>query len=221
MANAIWKHPHLRTGASVVALLALAVAAGCAAQGEMTNLWRDPTLTSGSIHKVFVVAIRKDPVRRRAWEDAFAGALTARGVAATASYHTFGEAAPDTQDVIDVVRRDGYDAVLVSTRLPDEETSRHVPGEYRQEQISDRNFYGYGRFHSYWVSVQDPGYTETDTIIRLQTDIWSTVRGRDHLVWSGTLSTLESVTCRTARRAVDDEIVPELVKQGVVPNKAR
>jgi hypothetical protein len=221
MANAIWKHPHLRTGASAVALLALAVTAGCAAQGEMTNLWHDPTLASGSIHKVFVVAIRKDPVRRRAWEDAFAEALTARGVAATASYRAFGEAAPDTQQVIDTVRRDGYDAVLLSSRLPDEATSRHVPGEYRQEQISDRNFYGYGRFHSYWVSVQDPGYTETDTIIRLQTDLWATGQGDAHLVWSGTLSTLESVTGRTVKRAVDEEIIPELVKQGVVPRETR
>jgi hypothetical protein len=221
MANAIRKHPDLRGGIAAVALLAAVVTAGCAAQGEMAQMWRDPTLVPGSIHKVFVVAVRKDAVRRRAWEDAFASALTARGVTATASYTYFEQANPDTQQVIDFVRKGGYDAVLISSRLPDEETSKRVAGEYRQQEVYAPNYYGYGRFHSYWVSVQDPGYTETDTIIRLQTDVWANEGNGGHLVWSGTLSALESVSGRTIKRAVDDAIMPELVKQGVVPRKSR
>ena len=96
-----------------------------------------------------------------------------------------------------------------------------MAGEYRQQEVYAPNYYGYGRFHSYWVSVQDPGYTETDTIIRLQTDVWANEGNGGHLVWSGTLSALESVSGRTIKRAVDDAIMPELVKQGVVPRKSR
>ena len=68
-----------------VALLALAVTAGCAAQSEMTNLWKDPSFTSGPMRNVLVVALRKDPVRRRMWEDAFVDELGARGLSATPS----------------------------------------------------------------------------------------------------------------------------------------
>lgn len=199
------------------ALLALAVTAGCAVQSEMTNVWRDPAMAPGSVHNVLVVAIRKDPVRRRAAEDAFTDGLVLRGLKATPSYRIFEAGVPDTDQVVEAVRKNGFDAVLTSSRLPDEATSHYVPGQVRQEQVYSPNYYGYGRFHSYWVSVQDAGYTETDSIIRLQTDLWSTAHDGGHLVWSGTMRTLESVAGRTIRKAVDDDILPEMQREGAIP----
>ena len=201
--------------------LALAVTVGCAAQGRMTNVWHDPAMAPASLHKVYVVAVRKDAVRRRAWEDAFVEALARQGVSATASYRRFEDASPDTQQVIDVVNREGYDAVLTTTRLADQETSQRVQGQFRQQQFIARNEYGYSRLHSYWVTVQDPDYIETDTIIRLQTDVWAVSAGGGHLVWSGTLNLLESVAGHTAKKAVDDAIVPQLVREGMLPGKSR
>jgi hypothetical protein len=206
---------------AAVALLALASASGCAVQSEMTNVWRDPTMTAGSVHNVLVVAIRKDPVRRRNWEDAFVEELALRGVSATPSYRRFAGALPDTDQVLEAVRKDGFDAVLTSSRLPDEATSHFVPGQVREEQVYSPDYYGYRRFHSYWVSVQDPGYTETDTIIQLRTDLWSTARDGGHLVWSGTLRALESVTGRTVKKSVTDEIVPQMEKQGAIPRRLK
>jgi hypothetical protein len=185
----------------------------------MTKLWKDPSFSSGPVHNAFVVAIRKDPVRRRIVEDAFVGALGARGVKATSSYTVFPDAPPDTQQVIDVVRKSGYDAVFASVRLPDETTSRYVPGTVRREQVSSQDYYG--RFHSYWVNVQDPGYTETDKIMQLQTDVWSVANGSGRLVWSGTLRTLESPNNRNVNATVSKDIMPQLEKEGVVPAKVK
>jgi hypothetical protein len=207
---------HVLKGISALALLVLAGTAGCAAQSEMTNLWKDPSFTSGPVHNVFVVAIRKDPVRRRRWEDAFVKELTARGVTATPSYTVFPEASPDTQQVIDAVRKNSYDAVLSSVRLPDETTTTYVPGTIRQVPVTVQDYYG--RLHSRWVMVQDPGYTETDKIIQVQTDLWSTAGDSGRLIWSGTLRTLDSVNLD---KAVSKEILPQLEKQGVVPKKAK
>jgi hypothetical protein len=200
-----------------VALLALIMTtAGCAAQSEMTDLWKDPSFTSGPIHKVLVVALRKDPVRRRMWEDAFASQLGARGLTATSSYQLFPGASPDSQEVIEAVRDDGYDAVLVSVRLPDQTTSTYVPGMVRRESVTVQDFYG--TFHAYWRDVQDPGHTETDEIRRFQTDVWATgASGR--LIWSGTLRTLESVSNRTIEAAVSKDIIPLLEKQALIPKK--
>src|SRR5687768_1332862 len=96
---------------------------GCAAQSEMTDLWKDPSFGSSPVRNVLVVGVRKDPVRRRIWEDAFATELRARGVTATSSYTLTPDAVPDTQQVIDAIRDNGYDAVLVSIRQPSEATS--------------------------------------------------------------------------------------------------
>jgi hypothetical protein len=207
-----------RRDRGAVVLLALMITAGCAAQSEMANLWRDPSFTSGPLHKVLIVAIRKDPVRRRMWEDTFASELSARGLTATSSYQLYPDAPPDTQEVTGVVQKNGYDAVLVSIRLPNETTSTYVPGTVRRETVTMRDFYG--SFHAYWRDVQDPGHTETDEVTLVQTDVWATGRS-GRLIWSGTLRTLESVTNRTIKTAVSKDIVPEMEKQGLVQKKQR
>lgn len=199
-----------------VALLALVTTAGCAVQSELTDVWKDPSFTSGPMHNVLVVALRKDPVRRRMWEDEFTRELGARGLTATASYQLFPGAPPDTQDVVEAVRKNGYDAVISSIRLPDETQSTYVPGTTRREAVTSRDFYG--SFHTYWRYVQEPGYTETDEIRTFQTDLWATGSGGS-LISSGKLRTLESLTGRTIGLAVSKYIVPELEGQGLVPKK--
>ena len=199
-----------------IVLLALVITAGCAVQSEMTNLWKDPSFTSGPMRNVLIVALRKDPVRRRMWEDAFVNELVARGLTATSSYQLFPEAPPDTQEVIEVVQKNGYDAVLTSIRLPNETTSTYVPGAMRRETVTTRDFYG--SFHSYWRDVQDPGYTETEEIRAVQTDVWAT-GSSGRLISSGTLRTLESVNNRTIETAVSRYIIPVLARQGLVPRK--
>ena len=205
-----------RGAVALVALLASMTTGGCAAQSGMADLWRDPSFTSGPMHSVLVVAPRKDPVRRRMWEDAFVNQLGARGVTATPSYRLFQEAPPDTQEMLEVVQRNGYDGVLMSIRLANQTESTYVPGTVKREPVIGRDFYG--SFRTYWRDVQVPGYTETDEVRRVQTDVWST-GDTGRLIWSGTLRTLEAVDNRTVENAVSKHIVPQLEEQGLVPKK--
>jgi hypothetical protein len=207
-----------RSAASYVALLVLVMTAGCAGQPEMTDLWRDPSFTSGPMTNVLVVALRKDPVRRRMWEDAFAKELGARGVAATTSYQLYPGAPPDTQEVIEAVRGNGYDAIIVSLRLPNETTSTFVPGAVTRQPVMSQDYFG--DFHTYWRDVQEPGHTEIDEIRRMQTDVWST-SGGGRLIWSGTLRTLDSVSGGAAETAVAEDIAPAMEKQGVVSRRKK
>ncbi len=199
MANAFTNMWSRRGGIAALAIVVATLGSGCAVNSEMTRLWRDPTLAPGTVRNVLVVGIRKDPVRRRTWEDASVNALTLRGITATASYRLFPQALPDTQDEVDAVRSHGNAAVLTSLRLPDETTTAYVPGIVRPEQVASRD--NYERFHSclhsYSVGVQDPGYTETDTIIRLRRDVWATANDGGPLVRSGTRRTMEPLGSRT------------------------
>ena len=199
-----------------IALLVLIAVVGCAASTEMTNLWKDPHYKSGLGTRVLVVAVRKDPVRRRMWEDAFTQELTARGDSATASYQLFPDAAPDTQAVIGAVSKDGYSAVLVSSRLSPQTQVTYIPGTLRRAPMTVQDYMG--RFHTYWTTVEEPGYTETDEIHRFQTDLWTTANG-GRLIWSGELRTLESLSNKTVSDAVSKHIMPVLQKQGLVPPK--
>lgn len=213
------KSLRLRAVVRALAVLWVVSVVGCAAQSQMTEVWREPSIAANPIHNVLVVGIRRDPVRRRLWEDALVGALRARGVTANPSYQQFADAPPDTEQVIAAVRSAGYDAVLTSVRLPDEVVSQYIPGETRLRQVRTRDYYG--SFHRDWVNVQEPGYTETDVVVQVQTDVWATLPAPGRLIWSGTMRTLESVGNTTIDRVVTEKIMPELEKHQMVPRRTR
>lgn len=54
----------------------IAVILSCSPTTELVNVWKDPALQA-PINHVLVIAMRRDPIRRRLWEDAFVTQLEA------------------------------------------------------------------------------------------------------------------------------------------------
>ena len=206
--------PLLR-GALLLVLVAVPLLSGCASR--MSNMWRDETFQSPGMKNVLVVALRPDPTRRRMWEDSFVSGLTERGVKATASYHLFADAPPDTQQVEDAVRRDGYDGVLVNMRLPDGVEHSFVPGYTRRESVMKQSPFT-GAYYTVWEEVQVPSRTETVAVANFKTDVWTTADG-GRLVWSGSSRTTDRVNAGLVRHKVERMLLPELSKAGIVPGK--
>ena len=102
--------------------------ASCATP-KMTDTWKDDTYR-GTIRKVVVVGIFKEPDTRKIFEDEFADRLRARGVDATASHKIIpGAELPGKDVVIGKIREHGADGILV-TRIVDMETVKnYVPGQ--------------------------------------------------------------------------------------------
>ena len=200
-----------------LAIALVGMLAGCASTTQFTNLWRDPAWSQPPIKKMFVVALRKDPIRRRMWEDGLVGALGRHGVEAVPSYRLFPDAAPDTQQVIEQVRGEGYDGVLVSMRLPTKIQETYVPGITRTEPVTRQNPFT-GAYYTHFREIQEPGHVETDEVRRFQTDLWDTREG-GRLVWSGTGETLESVDSDVVKQIASEHIVSEVAREGLVPPK--
>ena len=211
----------IRVPSRLSAALAIAVVAllsGCASSTRFTNLWKDPAWSQAPMKKVLVVALRKDPIRRRMWEDGLVAALARHGVAGTPSYPQFPEAAPDSQQVAAQVGANGYDGVMLSMRLPNQTQTTHIPGTTRMEPVTRRNPF-VGGYSTYYREVQEPSRVEVDQVRLFQTDLWET-RGEGRLVWSGTVETLESVSTDMVKRIAAGHIVEEIASQGLVPPKA-
>ena len=201
----------------LIALAVMPVLTGCAAS-RMSNMWRDESYKSPALKNVLVVALRPDPIRRRIWEDSFADGLTARGVHATQSYRLFADAPPDTEQVIDAVRRDGYDGVLVSSRLPDDVEQTFIPGDMRSESVTRRSGFT-GAYYSSWETVKVPGRTESVLVANFRTDVW-TAGDDGHLVWSGVTRTTNKLNAKFVKSKVDKLILPAVSKAGIVPGEA-
>jgi hypothetical protein len=196
----------------------IAVAAGvwgCAAS-SLGNQWRDPNFTSSRMRNVLVIAMSPDNNRRRNWEDQLAYDLGRAGCPAWASYRSFPDALPDTQQVIQLVRDRGFDGVLVKHQGTLESSTRYVPGYVTTQPITYSNPW-YGSYYTYYTDVYQPGYTETDENLYIQFDLWSTLdTGRQ--VWSGVSQTLDPHNTSPPKE-VSPMVVNELVHQKLIGGK--
>jgi len=163
--------------------------ASCATT-KMTDVRRDENYR-GTIRKVVVIGIFKEPDTRKIFEDEFAYILKGRGVDATASHKIVSAAELADKDVvIGKIRKLGADAVLV-TRVMDMETVKtYVPG---QAYVMPVYYSTYGGYYSYSYSYSyEPGYTATEGYAYTETNLYGL--GDEKLIWSGRAKTEFSAT---------------------------
>lgn len=201
--------------AGAIALAALA--AGCASQ-TISSEWKD-TSFRGSVDSVFVVAIRREEIHRRLWEDAFVAELTARGVTAVQSYRLFPDGAPDTQQVITAVRERHFGGVLVSSRLPNSTSSTYVPGHTETRPVTTPDVFS-NSYSTRWTDVKVPSSIETTNIRHYETDLWKTGAGA-HMIWTGVCDCPDSVDPNEIGEDIGLVIVPQMERAGVVPARRK
>ena len=120
-----------------------------------------------------VIAIRKNAIQRRIWEDAFAIELEKYAAKATPSYTLFPDAPPDTGRVIAAVQANGFDGILVILRLPSEKDLQYIHGNISSEQDRRYNFY-WQRYWSYYREIEHSGYLDSQTVAISAIDVATT-----------------------------------------------
>jgi hypothetical protein len=201
----------LRFASTLACLAALA----CATSRIETS-WVEPGATARSFEMrcVLVVALAPDGAIRRAAEDALWAALasTPRGqsgqLSVEPSYRLLTDR--DLSDVdaarkkVDAAAFDG--AVLVRFVSAEQRISSHGTGYHP----GFWGFYGSGASHG--------AYVRTDTILRLQVNIFSLAE--DKLLWSGVSRTTNPRGVDELVREVADAVRDDLVKRELVPGSA-
>jgi hypothetical protein len=205
-----------RSIAAIILGVLLCMEFGCSSS-RLTNTWMDPSFRDQPMTNILVVAVKKNPVSRRIWEDGLVAELSAHGVASTPSYRLFPEAVPDTQQVVGAVQERRCDGVLVVRRLASETAAYDRPGYVRSIPVSryDRLTQTY---HTIYREVYEPGYSDTLKIMRHDINLWSTKEG-GQLVWAGTGETLDPSSREEVRSEITGLIIPELVRQGIIATK--
>jgi len=206
--------PFGRSTLILVACAAAGILAGCGGSTQLVDMWRDPTALSRPIRKMLVVAVRRDETSRRVWEDGLVSALEKRGVTATPSYNLFQQGVPDTADIDVAVRDHDFDGVLFVHRIGATTQQTYVPGYTHLEPVWVRSRWSM-TYHTYWTEVHEPGYVETDRIVRHRVDVWST-EGDWRLVWSGTTDSINPTSSADVNREIAKLIIPELLSQGII-----
>ncbi len=173
---------------------------GCSSSSStrLINLWHDPDYAGPKLQKVLVLGIFKDETQRRAFESTFVNQIDPSGKHAVAGYTLMPEMEDydSKEEIMAAVEQSGADSVLITHFKGNIKKAREVPG--RVEYIPDaggpgagygvnrygRYGYGYGGYYgSTYQTVYRDGYTATESIVQLDTRVFSVATEKP--VWSG------------------------------------
>jgi hypothetical protein len=197
------------------ALLSVALLAGCSTT-RITDHWRDPAWNEPPLHNVLIMVVRKDPARRRIWEDAWVDALHKHGITATPSYRSFPDEVPSEDAIDDVMRNTNYDGIILSRNLGSREYLHYVPPSYVTYPVGHRWGGFYGRYHTYWGTSVTPGYVEPEVVVHNEITVWD-ARADGKMVWSGTASTSNPTSVDQLSNSLTKEVVSKLARDAILP----
>jgi len=185
----------------------------CAATTTFTSTWKDPTArpvnpVGKTVAAVFVTA---NEGQRRAAEDVMVSALNRHGARGVAAYTIIpNEGRADNNAANEHLKAAGANGVVVMRVVGKDQQLTYTPGGPAPAY--------YGRFSGYWGygwgTVSDPGYLRTDTIISLETLVYSLEQ--DKLLWAGTSRTTNPDKLDSFINEVADAAANEMIKQGVI-----
>ena len=174
---------------SIVLTMLLGLSA-CSTQTTLYERWNDEQYSGPMLNKVLVLGIFKDDIQRRLFEATFVKQVDAENKLAIAGYTLMPEAEDfdSKEDILAAVKKSGADSVLITSYKGKIEKQREVPPRVdyvpRAGMSYGRYGYGYrGYYGSRYETVYRPGYTTTDTIVQLETRVFSAAD--EKLVWAG------------------------------------
>ena len=191
-----------------LAMLSVILTIACAGTNKPTQTWVDEAHRGEPVSNILVIGVtykEKEKVRR-SFEDKFVIQLKAAGVEAISSGDAISipkELELEKDEVLKAVNKFNNDAVIITHLVGKEEKESYT----RPVRLSGGQYGYHGRAHGY---IPNTGYSRTDTIVRLVTNLYDVKT--EKLIWSGQSETLD----------MDDMIkvvIKDLQKNNLLPKK--
>ncbi|MBW2211337.1 MAG: hypothetical protein JRG67_09865 [Deltaproteobacteria bacterium] len=198
-------------------LVAVSALAACSKTKTSIPLsWRNPSVEHTVFKKLFVIGIGENDGGRRLFEDTFTKALAERGTSAQASWGLLPQTTQLTEEQIrGAIEGGNFDGVLISRLLSVDQSQQYVPPSTYTVPTSYHGYGYYGYYGSSYAVVHEPGYFKTNTVFRLETNLYSVANS--DLVWSGQSETLnpesltdviDSMTAAVAKKLKEEKLIP-------------
>ena len=183
----------------------------------LVDEWNDPSFHESPLNKILIIAIRKNSIQRRIWEDAFVHELSKQGVQATSSYKLFPDALPDTDQVIETVQKNGFDGILI-TRILQKETETHYVESYITTESKTRYNPFRNMYSTYYRDVEHPGYIDSSTVYRRAIDVWI-IRDKERIIWGATSNTSEQNSVEAVQNDIASLVISELLRNSIIKSE--
>lgn len=194
---------------SLVPLLVCALVTACAPSTKLTAVWKTNEPARARFRQVLVVAQTKDRTQRRAAEMA----ITRRIKNSKASYEVFTD-----EEITDPVKAKakvsslGFDGAVVVRFVGADTKTTYVPGTTYWGPAPYGSMWGYWGYG--WSAAYDPGYLATDTVVTLDSNVYSVSLGE--LIWASRSDTINPGSITALMDSVIDATVREMKKQKIL-----
>jgi hypothetical protein len=204
---------------SLVALVFVA-ASGTAlsAAVKFTSTWKSPDAGAVSFagKKVAALVISRDDSLRVSGEEALSRELAARGIQGVATYRIAPKEELESADRAKVwFEKAGVEGVVAVRPVSADTRTTYTPGTWMNPYYGTLwGYYGYG-----WGSVYIPGREDRDTVVVVETTIYSVPRNA--LLWAAVTETKNPKNLQAFITDLAKASVKKLHDQGLAGNVAR
>ncbi|MCW8931995.1 MAG: hypothetical protein OQL19_17395 [Gammaproteobacteria bacterium] len=205
-------------------LFILAVMLGlvsCSSQTKLYERWNDTEYVGPKLEKVLILGVFKDDIQRRMFESTFANEVDSKGKQAIAGYTLMPEKEDfdSKEDILAAVKKVGADSVLITSFKGVIEKQRDVPPRVdyvpRMGMRYGRYGYGYGGYYgSTYETVYRPGYTVTDTVVQLDTRVYSVKH--EKLVWAGKTKSVNASSAQDVIKELVILVINDMKESGLI-----
>lgn len=181
---------------------------------RLVDSWQSDDGQPEALKRVLVLGVFKEEFKRRIYEDSLVSALESQGAAGVAGYTLM----PDPKDYDEkeeiraAVKKSGADGVMITTFKGKKKQERTIPPSV--EYLSGPRHRLYDYYGASYRTVYHPGYTVTDTIVLLETAVFSV--STEKMVWAGAT---ESVNPSSGEKISDEAgkiLTKEMKKKGLL-----
>ena len=193
--------------------LAGALALTACASTTFDSTWKAPDagLVDYSGKKVAAVFVSQEEGSRRAAEDTLAREISARGAQGIAAYTLIAtEDLKDQQRARARLQAAGIEGVVAMRVTGKEQQVTQTPGTWSNARYSSFSHYsGWG-----WGTVYEPGYLTTDTIVSVETLVYSLTE--DKLLWAGQSKTFNPAQLTGFVSELAQAAVEQMHEEGLI-----
>lgn len=183
---------------------------------SLVNRWSDPDFKGPALKKILVVGIIKDDIKRRSFEQEFARLITTSDRKGIASYTVMPDlkSADQKEEIRAIVNKTGADGVLVVTYQGVSKEQRDVPPTVDYVPTAGFGYGMYGYYGMRHTTVYTPGYTVTDSIVRLDIKVFAVAD--EKMIWAGKTESFNPSSAQTVISELAKLVITDMKKSGIV-----
>jgi hypothetical protein len=216
-----------KTRPSKLFIFLVAISALTACNKTSTNIsqsYRNPGFEETVFKNLLVIGVAENQESRQAFEDAFAKAIADEGGRAQASWVLLPQSTQlEEEQIRAAIEGKNFDGVLITRLLSVDKEQEYVePKAYNNPRTryyaGGGGLYGHGFYGFYgttYAKVHEPGYFETSTTLRLETNLYSLAT--NGLVWTGQSETIDPESIPDARASMTAAVAKRLKEERLIP----